>query len=499
MKTNTNLFGFVTNVTKPRLLATVNSFSKIFSLLPITLAVLFLLKSTDVKSQGVSDSITPMFRQFEAKSAQFDKMFDDKSGDRLIFTYVKDVTVLKNKGLAKDLYPGTRVLFMNKQTGNVSTDPVLLYAKHVFMYDNKLFYIKDSTRLYSYDLVTSEVKLLVTTNSRIMFFYNMTGDRVLISIRNSGSANMQEANTINVTRLAVYNYNTGEIKNITDLPNIYQAFNIGEKIVFFESGYWFNKPGIRFRANTYDPVSEKLYSRTDFNALGLCIPTSDSTFILWYNPAEGGAYRMTVVNVNKNLVGSTFTGEDIFKLAGFWAPPVAGMNGDADPASPTVYFMNNERVVGGAWWFENLKNGIVNQRVDEEIWATNLLTFKEVYIGRFYDQLRNYPIYSGARFDDRFASFNETGFYTTKLYGETGAIKSAKIDGVKVYPNPSSNGFTTIDVPENANVEIYSVDGRMTFSQKVSFGNTEIPINSGVNVIKIEIGSNIQTVKVIGY
>ena len=441
------------------------------------------------------DTSIPMLRQFTAKSAQFDKMFDDKDNNRLIFTYVKDVTVLNGV----DLTPGVKVLFMDKKTGNVAPAPkALTNAKHVYMYEGKLFYKLDSTDIYSYDLKTGNSKLLLTTNSQIMGFWNMSGNRILVNARNGGDVTMPIALTTGSTyRLAVYNYETGETANISNEPNIYQAFSVGEKIVFFESGYWFNKPGVSFRANVYDPATRNIYSRTDFNAIGLNIPTSDSTFILWYDPVQGGAWRMAVVNVDQDLNGATFNREDRLTLGGFWAPPVAGKGGDIDPASPSPYFMNNERVAGGDWWIQNLKTNEINNRPSDEVWAVNLSTFTSSFIGKYRDYVRDWPITEGYVIDGRFISPGTPWFYTTKLYGETGVIKNTKIVGVNVYPNPAVDGFTTVEVPSSADVEVYSVTGQLTFSQKV-FNRTQIPVSSGINIVKINIGNLVQTVKVIG-
>ena len=85
MKTNTKSLGFLAIANTPKLTAAVNGgYRKKNYLLSFTLAVLFLFNFTDVKSQ-TSDSTTAMYRQFEAKSAQFDKMFNDEANNRLIF------------------------------------------------------------------------------------------------------------------------------------------------------------------------------------------------------------------------------------------------------------------------------------------------------------------------------------------------------------------------------------------------------------------------------
>lgn len=495
MKTTTKSLGFLAIANTPKLTSTVNGGYRKNCLLSFTLMAVLFLINFSVKAQANPGGTTLILNQFTAKSAQFDKLFNDESNNRLIFTYVKDVTVLNGV----DLTPGVRVLFMDKKTGKASPAPsVLTSAKHVYMYEGKLFYKIDSTSIYSYDLKNGNSKLLLTTNSQIISFWNMSGNRILVNTRNGGDVTMPLALVTGITsRLAVYNYETGEATNISNEPNIYQVFNIGEKIVFFESGSWFNKPGVPFRANVYDPKTGRTYSRTDFNILGLNIPTSDSTFILWYNPVQGGAWRMAVVNVNQDLNGTTFNREDRLALGGFWAPPITGKGGDIDPASPSPYFMNNERVAGGNWWVQNLLTNEVNNRADDEIWATNLSTFKEVYVGKFYDQKNNRSMYGGKLLDGRFVSLDEYGFFTTKLYGETGAIKNTKITGVSVYPNPAVDGFVTIDVPANADVEVYSVTGQLTFSQKV-FNSTQIPVNSGINIVKVKIDNSVQIVKIIG-
>lgn len=460
-------------------------------LLPFTLmVVLFFINIFSVNAQGGEP--TAMLRQFTATSKGFDKLFNDELHKMLIVTYHADVTTLDGK----DLLPGTKVITVNKLTGERLTGPeVLRNAKHIFMYDNKLFYIKDTVKLYSYDLTTSENKFLLQANDRIINFYNMPGNRMLVNARTGGLISMPNAVTTgDVYRLAIYNYETGVVTNITNVPNIYQAFSVGNKVVYLESRFWFNtQTGPVFRVSVYDMYTGNTYSHTDYNVLGSANPTSDSTFVLRYEPAGGGPVVLSVVNVDKDIHDATFDAEPILEGVSLYAPPIAA--GATDPYSPILHFVNNE---AGVYYTKNLKTGQVNNRTDEEIWLMNLSTFTEKYVGTFKDALTDRPIYGGVSIDGRFVSAGSIGLLTTKLYGETESVSNITIPGVKVYPNPATTGFTSVDVPANADIEVYSALGQLTFSQRV-FSNTQIPVSTGVNIVKITIGNLTQTVKVIGY
>jgi hypothetical protein len=494
MKNNKNepwLFSAIAGNAKSS--ASVKGRSK-FSLLSFVLVALFSINFIGANAQGGNpDTPTPMLRQFEARSLQFDKMFNDESNNRLILTYVKDVTVLVNKGIAQDLEPGVKVLFFDKKTADVTVPNSLLNAKHVFMYEGKLFYILDTVNIYSYDLKTGEVKLLLTANDRIMGFWNMPGSRILVNARTGGSPTSPYALATQVYKLSIYDYENSTITNITDLPNIYQAFSVGNKIVYLESGSWFNKPGVAFRANVYDLSTGQTYSRTDFNILCLNIPTSDSTFILWYNPTQGGAWRMANVNVNKDLVGNTFNKEDVLEVGGFWAPPIAG--GGSDPYSPSPYFMNNESVKGGSW-HKDLRTNKVSDPSFDEVWAMNLSTFNFSLVGKFKDYLRDWPVTGGYVVDGKFVSPNGSWLYTSKLYGETNAVKSVKLSGVSVYPNPAASN-TNITIPGNGSVEVYNSTSQVIFSQNFT-GTISVPVNSGLNIVRVTIGTQTQIFKVLG-
>jgi len=464
-------------------LATVNGYCKFF-LLPFALMVVLFLTNISVKAQG-NDSAKPMFRQFQAKSEQFDKLFDDDLHDRLILTYHKDVTILDGN----DMDPGVRVLFMDKSLGKPSVGPAeLTNAKHIYLYENKLFFIIDFVNLYYYDLASKQARLIYQANEQIINFYNMSGNRILVNAK-SGSASFTDP----ISKLSVYNYETGETVNISDMPNIYQAFSVGNKIVYFESSFWFGTSGVMWRANVYDLATGNTYSRTDFNGLGLGIPTSDSTFLFGFGPAGGGSDRLSVVNVNKDLYGSTFIKDDVFEVLGFTAPPIAG--GDKDPKSPTRYFMNNEEV-GAVVWKKNLKTNEVNTRPGDEVWSMNLSTFKLTFIGKYYDYVRNTVVDAGRIVDGRFISIGDW-MLTSQLYGTIG-IQTALLSGLSVYPNPSSKGYVTVNLPGDGQIEVYSVTGQMTFSQKVSFENTQVMILPGVNILKVTVGNQTQTFKVMG-
>lgn len=489
MKTNTNHFDFVVIATKSKLLATVNSCRKILSLLPITLAVLFSLKSIDVMAQNA----TPMFSQFSASSKQFDKLFNDEKNNQLILTYHKDITVFNGQ----DVTPGAKIIFMNKLTGIATIGPeVMRNAKHIYMYDNKLFYIIDSVNLYSYDLTTAENKLLLVANDRIINFYNMGNSRILVNARTGGNVGGSYSITAPVSRLAIYDYAYNTVVNVTDLPNIYQAFSVGEKVVYFESSFWFATSGVTFRVSIFDPSNNKTYSRTDFNVLGLGIPTSDSTFLIGFNPLIGGSDRLAVVNVSKDLHDATFNKDDIFEGFGFFAPTIAGAN--KDPYSPILYFLNNEFVFDGSLRFKNLKTGKLNTKPDGEVWSINLPTFKETYLGTFKDANNNF-VYGGSFIDNRFVSVSwSRGLLTTKLYGQTQSVKNLTIPGVSIYPNPSVLSFVNVSLPEDGLIETLSVTGQTIFSQKVSFGVAQAPILPGINIVRVTIGGKTQTFKVVG-
>ena len=466
-------------------LATVNGYCKFF-LLPFALMVVLFLTNISVKAQG-EDTPKAMYRQFQAKSEQFDKLFNDDIHDRLILTYHKDVTILDGK----DQDVGVRVLFMDKSLGKPEVGPAeLTGAKHIYLYENKLFYIIDKVNIYYYDLASKQARLIYQANDRIINFYNMPGNRVLINALN-GSPSLTEP----VSRLSVYNYETQESVNVTDNPNIYQAFSVGNKVVYLESSFWFATSGITFRANVYDLATGKTYSRSDFNVLGSGNATSDSTFILRFEPAGGGANIWAVVNVNLDLHDATFSMFNMLEGGGLGIVPIAG--GEKDPMSSTMYFMNNEIVLDGGCYNKNLKTGFVPKRDVGEIWSMNLSKFSENYVGKFQDAITQRTIYGGYQLDNRFVSAGSDWFLTSKLYGTIG-IKNQVLHGVSVYPNPTTKGFITINTPEPASIEVYSVTGQMTFSQKASFENTQVMILPGVNILKVTINGQTQTIKVMG-
>ena len=484
MKTNNKSLGLGTrfqNLT----LATVNGYGKTF-LLSFTMTVLFLINSLSVSAQG-NDSAKPMYRQFVAKG-QFDKLFNDTARNQLILTYHTDVALNGN------LSTGEHLVFMDKATGKASLGPKeFVDVRHIYMYDNKLFFLSKTAgqlvNINYYDLVTKQARLIYQAYGQIINFYNMSNNRILVNAM-SGSTGLTE----NTSRLAIVDYETQETINITDAPNIYQAFSVGNKIVYFESSFWFGTSGVMWRANVYDLTTGKTYSRTDFNGLGLGIPTSDSTFLFGFGPPAGGLNRLALVNVNSDLQGLMFNKEDLFDGLGIGVPPIVG--GNQDPKSSILYFMNNERLADGQGYNKNLKTGFVPKRDVGEIWSMNLSKFSENYVGKFQDAITQRTIYGGYQLDNRFVSAGSDWFLTSKLYGTIG-IKNQVLHGVSVYPNPTTKGFITINTPEPASIEVYSITGQVIFSQNVT-GDTQIPIQPGLNILKVTIDDQTQIFKIVG-
>ena len=69
---------------------------------------------------------------------------------------------------------------------------------------------------------------------------------------------------------------------------------------------------------------------------------------------------------------------------------------------------------------------------------------------------------------------------------------------VKIYPNPS-NGEFTIELTEDALVNIYDTAGKLVFTKQVNSGNQNIKIDSAKNIYYLQIvsKSGVKTQKVI--
>lgn len=79
------------------------------------------------------------------------------------------------------------------------------------------------------------------------------------------------------------------------------------------------------------------------------------------------------------------------------------------------------------------------------------------------------------------------------------AFEVAKLS-FDVFPNPSSDelniSFSSHQIPENSNLEIYNTLGKRLFSQPVSDLNTKINVsnwNTGIYLIKVSNGGSVQT------
>ncbi len=500
MKTTTKSLGFLAIANTPKLTSTVNGgYCKLY-LLSFTLMAVLFLQNFSVKAQGSNpDSTIPMVKLIDMTGSGFDRMYTDYENGRTrqIYFYHKGVTTLDGK----DITPGGNVLFYDTLTKKAVIAETLRNAKHLTKYENKLFYVLNKIDLYSYDLTTGDIKFLLKATDQIIGFSVMPEGKILVNAKSGGSSNSPYT-LGGVSRVAIFNTKDSNIENITDVANIYQVVAVGNTVVYAESAYWFNTPGTgpAFRLNIYNRTTGETYSRTDFNALGLFIKTSDSTFLITYDPVGGGASRLALVNTNKDLHDGMFEKEDVLELAMFLAPPIVGTNGLDNPMSPEKYFMNNEVVFSGEWYVKNLRTGIEVNRASDETYVMNLSTFEEDYVGKITNPWPLARFNFANRVDGRIIMFDpfKGTPYTNKVYGaSTSFVKNTKIAGVSVYPNPAVDGFVTIDVPANADVEVYSVTGQLTFSQKV-FNSTQIPVNSGINIVKIKIDNSVQTVKVIG-
>lgn len=499
MKTITKSLGILAIANTPKLTSTVNGGYRKLYLLSFTLMAVLFLQNFSVKAQGSNpDSTIPMVKLIDMTGSGFDRMYTDyESRTRQIYFYHKGITTLNGK----DITPGGNVMFYDTVARKAVIVEALRYAKHVTKYENKLFYVLDTVNVYSYDLTTGVVEFLLKANDQIINFSVEADGKILVNAKSEGSSSLPYA-IGSVSRVAIFNTKDSNIENITNAANVYQAVIIGNTVVYAESAYWFNTPGTgpAFRLNIYDRATGKTYSRTDFNALGLFIKTSDSTFLITYDPVGGGASRLSLVNTNKDLHDGTFDKEDVLELAMFLAPPIVGTNGLDNPMSPEKYFMNSEVVFSGEWYVKNLRTGIEVNRASDETYVMNLSTFEEKYVGKIANPWPLARFNFANRVDGRIIMFDpfKGTPYTNKVYGaSTSSVKNTKIAGLSVYPNPAVDGFVTIDVPANADVEVYSVTGQLTFSQKV-FSGTQIPVNSGINIVKVKIDNSVQTVKVIG-
>lgn len=497
METRSNESWFFSAIAdKAKSLTSVKGLSKFF-LLTFTLSALFLQNISSVNAQGSStDTAIKMVKMIDMKGSGYDKLFLDYARNRQIYTYHKGVITLRGK----DVAPGGNVVFYDTLTDEAVVVEALRNAKHVTQYENKLFYVIDKVNIYSYDLATGEVNFLLKASDQIISFQNTPDGEILVNALNGGSSNVPYA-IGSVSRVAIFDTKDSNFENITDAPNVYQAVPVGNTVVYAESAYWFGTLGTgpSFRLNIYDRTTGKTYSETNYNGLGLIIKNSDSTFLIGFGPMSGGSDRLAQVNVKRDLHDLTFNKKDLFEIVRFTVPPIVGDK--ADPKSPEKNFLNNEVLFSGNWYTKNLITGVEVNRGYDETYAMDLVTFKETYIGKIFNPYPSTRFNFANRVDSRIIMVNEVSGvpYVNNLYTKptTNIVKNVVIPGVSVYPNPA-NGVTNINVPNEANVEVYSAQGQLTFSQRV-FDNAQVPVNIGINIVKITLGNSTQIIKVIGY
>lgn len=479
------LLGGMSKLAKP---TAVNG-SRIMMLLLFTVAFFF----------SVNAQYTKMYEQFKIMPNRFQNLFNDTVGKRLILTDHVGFKTLNNQ----DLLPGSNVVFFDKATGKamLAPDP-LKNAKHVYLYDNKLFYIKDSVKVFSYDLATSTVKLCAVANDRIINFWCMPNSRLLINARSGGNSTIGSGpETATATRLAIFDYEHQTVQNISDNPYIFQAFACGDWIVYQESGYWFGKKGAD-KISIQNIHTGKTFYRTDVYILYRAIPVSDSTFLMWYYPQTGGGSKIAKVNVlDVRNTGDIFYRDDVLNMgSGGWAPPVAG--NDSDPVSPIPYFIDGQWC-NGDFPYRNIKTNEEIYPATDEIWFWDLATLRPYLAGKFVDTVTNMPIGNVFNVDNRYVTFGWLSrFITTELYGpkQTTGVSTTAIAGLSVYPNPTSDGAINLNMPRAGKIEVYSISGQLQFSQNLEAGGKRVQnvfTLPGVYYIKVTIGNQVQTFKVL--
>lgn len=454
--------------------------------------ILMLLLVTVAFFVPAYSQVIPMYTEFECKKeGGAARIINDKIHDRLIFFAHKGYSTLNGKALPS----GSNVIFFDKKTGKTSFVSSLTNAKHVYPFEGKLFFIKDSTQIWSYDLDDGATALCFTANDRIINFWNMGNDQILVNARSGGTVYIAgKTMPSNANRLAIVNYVRDTIVNITNQPYIFQAFTCGDWVVYLEGPKWFGYSG-RFRTTIYNYKTGLSCSRSDFTANFLAIPRNDSTFLMWND--YPGSTKISLVNVNssKNVAGDTFFKDDIFDMGvGGWAPPIVG--NELDPASPIPYFQDNIWCRGDVE-YKNLKTGQEIYPSQNEIWFWNLNTFEATYAGTFKDSANDMFIGGIENIGDRYVMFGLKGFLTTKLFRATTGIKNTQIAGLVVYPNPTT-GNVNVSMPQSGFIEAYSVTGQLTFSQKALVEDTRVPTIPGLNIIRVTIGNQTQTFRVLG-
>ena len=86
-------------------------------------------------------------------------------------------------------------------------------------------------------------------------------------------------------------------------------------------------------------------------------------------------------------------------------------------------------------------------------------------------------------------------FYIENIYLGNIPINVEQVigEGVKVWPNPATE-FIYVDAPENASVEVYSVDGRLIASMPVVNATSDINVTRQVEVGSLTSGVYVVTI-----
>lgn len=459
--------------------------SRIFMLLFITVAFFF---SPVAKAQ-----VTNMYPQFTIKTNSIERIISNDNV--VIISSPSGFEIIDGK-----IQPtGTNTCFFDTVSRKALPGPdELKNSSQLWLFDSKLFYIVDSTQIWSYDLGTKNSNLCFTANDRIINFWNMPGNRLLVNARSGGTTSVGEGPVpVSTTRLSIVNYNDGSVVNITDAPYIFQAFACGEKIVYLEGPKWFGPYPGQFKTTIYDPSTGETFSRSDFIANYLSIPVSDSTFLMRNEYAGPNIVSLVNVNDPRNIPGDTFFREDILDVgvAG-WAPPVIP-SGNNLLWSSIPYLPNREVQFSK---IKNLKTGVVYEAPDEEVWVYNIDDFSVKNLGGFFDPELNKPVYSVFSLGDKYCQIMNNRFVVSKLYGKTTGVKNTTIVGLSVYPNPTSDGAINLTMPSAGKIEVYSITGQLRFSQNLEAGGTRvqnIAVLPGTSYIRVTIGNQSQTFTVL--
>ncbi|MBL4905376.1 MAG: T9SS type A sorting domain-containing protein [Flavobacteriaceae bacterium] len=100
-----------------------------------------------------------------------------------------------------------------------------------------------------------------------------------------------------------------------------------------------------------------------------------------------------------------------------------------------------------------------------------------------------------------FAASSGNGVYDgIGTHSTTLAVDDFKLDGFKMYPNPSNGNTIFFSVQQDAKVEIYSVLGRLVLKKEISQANNNLDISSlarGIYLVRIQSGNQFITKKLL--